>query len=620
MTTQIYIAMHKETAELPGRAFVPIQVGRADSRRAICEIGDDTGDNISTRNASFCELTALYWIWRNTSGQGHVGLFHYRRHLNFSGRTYRENEWGVVDYPCLDESYIRANALTDEHVDTLVSAYDMILPKRWDVRQAGSRTMWDHYQKGGAHRAADYDAAIRILTRKYPDYARFVAPVNADHSGYFTNIFVMRRDIFDEYCSWIFDILFDLEKEIDLASYSLQETRVFGYISEWLFNIFVMKYRSDHPDIKVRELERTLILDPAPRARIAPVFSTNAVPVVLAFNNNFVPYAGACIQSILNSSKDHFNYDLIVMNDDISDYNKSLIEGLAAGAPNVSIRFVNPRGYFADFDLKTHMHFSKETYYRLSIPEVFENYGKILYIDADMIVRRDLADLLRVDLGGKAIGAVRDCVMTGFRKFGTPALASCGGQEAETYVAHYLGLADPAGYFQAGILVFDLQRMPVDIKGRIRAAFQRRPTYWFLDQDILNIAFQGHVHYLDMRWNVFHGNGNVGSFFKNLPLSTWKEYESARRDPYVVHFAGEQKPWLWPSTDFAECFWMVLRQTPWYETTLLACMEGYRQRRRAGAVRASSKIVLKKFADRTAPVGTRRRGLLRRLYRRVTSR
>nr|WP_281375006.1 DUF4422 domain-containing protein [Gluconacetobacter johannae] len=610
--TEIYIAAHREADMPSGACFVPIQVGKSLSNEDMYPIGDDTGDNISEKNHTFCELTALYWVWKNTSGQDYVGLFHYRRHLNFSLVEWPEDQWGVVVYPAMDDEYVDANNLTDAGVSFFVADNDIVLPKRWDVRQAGSRTMREHYKNGGHHNIKDYDRATEIIKKKYPAYAPFVRKVNESSGGFFTNMFVMKRDIFDQYCSWLFDVLFELERQIDLSAYSIQENRVFGYISEWLFNIFVEKYIYDHRGVKIRESQRTFVENAL--TSVTPFFDENAVPIVLSFNDAFTPYAGACIQSIINTSSSDTNYDLVVINDDISDNSKALLTSLAGGRANISIRFIEVGFIFDKFNLDTHMHFSRETYYRLCIPEIFSKYSRIIYIDTDTIVKRDLAELFATDLQGKMVGAVRDCVMTGFRKLRIPSMAECGGLDADTYLRGYVGMPDPAGYFQAGVMIFDLPRIDDMYPDRVRSILESGRRYWFLDQDILNLLFQGNVHYLDMQWNVYHGNGDVHTFFANLPSGIRKAYMDARKAPYIIHYAGEKKPWSFPLIDFAIDFWTVLRETPWYEFVVMRNARGMSETVQHGSIIVGLRDIARAVANPIAPLGSKRRSALRKIY------
>ncbi len=565
---QIYVAGHKASQKIPGDTFIPIHVGKRGANNSFCLCGDDAGDHISHKNDTFCELTALYWIWKNTSGQDYVGLFHYRRHLNLSNIEFSENEWGVVEYNNIDEDYYINNGLTDNGVVETLTDYDLILPKKWDVSNAGSTSMRDHYKNGSEHFIDDYDNALKILKKKYPDYAPYIVSVNESRSGYFTNMFIMKREYFDKYCDWLFDILFELEKCTDISSYSVQERRIYGYISEWLFNVFVEKLIADNDHLRVKTVQRTFIVNTDEHPDPVPSFRENIVPIVMAVNDEFLPYAGVTILSILKNSSQKKNYDIFIFDGGISDQNKFMLKNMLKDYSHVSINYLNPSILFSGLDLPVHMHFSRDIYYRLYIPELFKAFDKIIYIDGDTIVKGDLSKLLEVDMGGAHIAAVKDCVMAGFRKFKTPSLRTTGALEAEAYLTQYLGMKDVSAYFQSGLIVFNIEKSSSQVS-KIKKILETGKRYWFPDQDILNLVYEGKVHFLDARWNVFHGNGDLKTFFDRLPAGIRNDFFKSRQDPFVIHFAGEKKPWLVPEIDFAEEFWAVARNTPWYEKMLL---------------------------------------------------
>ncbi|MGC0055115.1 DUF4422 domain-containing protein [Brucella pituitosa] len=610
MKIEIYVAGHKDSTQIPGETFIPIHVGRNGATASFCNIGDDTGDNISSKNDTFCELTALYWIWKNTSGQDYVGLFHYRRHMNLSFNAEEENKWGVVEYDRIDDNYIDINQLMSTGAVNCVDRYDIVLPKEWDVTNAGSISMYDHFDNGPDHNIADYDKALAILKKSDPSYSPFIHKVNKSTSGYFTNMFIMKRDLFDNYCDWLFNILFSLEKKLDISGYSVQERRIFGFISEWLFNIYIEKLRFDQPSLKIKTAQRTFIKDTTPRPNPVPYYSSNFTAIVMAFNDGFTPYAGTALRSIADTANPQHNYDIILFDGAISERNKILIMRSVQSFQNIHIRFINPNAIFNTLVLPTHLHITKDTYYRLLIPEIFTNYQRIIYLDGDMIIKNDVSLLNEISMENRSIAAVRDCVMTGFRKFQTKSIPD--GLETEIYLKTRLGMRDPSSYFQAGVIVYNIGKSKQKIN-TIKEILASGEQYWFMDQDILNKVYQDDVIYLDSRWNVFHGNGNTKTFFESLPAASRDEYFSSRKDPFIIHYAGEKKPWIVADIDFAEDFWSAARSTPWYEGMLFQLLhpkDELQQIRNEIGMRDICRAIANPFA----PIGSWRRRVLRSVY------
>lgn len=619
MKTEIYIAGHKDFESPKGSSFIPIHVGRRGMPPTFCKIGDDTGDNISEKNDTFCELTALYWIWKNTQDQDYVGLFHYRRHLNLSLTHLEENIHGVIEYKFIDEEYIDDTQLTDIGIQVAVKNFDLILPTQWNVNNAGSLTMLDHYRRGDAHFINDYKTAIEIIKNKYPEFTPFIAKVNKSKSGYFTNIFIAKRHIFDNYCAWLFDILFDLEKRLELSNYSVQERRVFGYISEWLFNIYIQKYMFDNPSIKVKHLQRTFVHN-TNTYTVPPEADAKDIIICMACNDRFTPYAGTTILSILENSSKEFNYNFYLFDGSISNKNKERLLYIISRHKNSKLNFIDPIPIFNSLKLPVHMHFSRDIYYRLYIPEIFKNNKKVIYIDSDVIVNKDISELFNTDMLGKSIAAVKDCVMSGFIKFKTKSPITTGSLEAEEYLKLYLGMKDPALYFQSGVLLFDINKSARKIN-QIKSHLENGKIYWFPDQDILNAVYEGDVHFIDQRWNVFHGNGHTKSFYEKLPASMRNNYFNSRNDPFIIHYAGENKPWTVFDVDFSEEFWNIARKTPWFESMLFDLYKSTSGSHSTNiqSIHPSSQQITFRDVGRAlvnpfAPLGSKRRAIVRRTY------
>ncbi|MGP3358766.1 glycosyltransferase family 8 protein, partial [Escherichia coli] len=128
-------------------------------------------------------------------------------------------------------------------------------------------------------------------------------------------------------------------------------------------------------------------------------------------------------------------------------------------------------------------HFSASTYARLFIPQLFREYKKVVFIDSDTVVKADLATLLDVEIGTNLVAAVKDIVMEGFVKFGTMSESDDGIMPAEQYLKKTLGMTNPDEYFQAGIIVFNVEQMVTENTFAQLMSALKAKKYWFLDQD-----------------------------------------------------------------------------------------------------------------------------------------
>lgn len=619
MKLSLYVCHHKASRFLTGYGFRPIHVGKQNSFHDIGCSGDDKGEHISPRNPFYCELTAQYWIWKNDEESDVVGLMHYRRHFNFSERQdFSEDQWGCVPEEQIDDVYQDKFGLREEKVKACLGSADVILPRSWDVRSVGCKNIYDHYRAAPSLNISDYDEALKVLREKYPEFGSAADKYNRSCFGYFNNMYVMRRPLFDHYSKWLFSILFELEERIDLAGYDREQRRVFGHISERLLGIYFTKMLDDG-EVKVNHAQRIFCQEGEFNGDIDPAFENDNVPIVICFDDFYVHAGGALLYSILVNSDKSRNYDILVLEDGISNKNMKSLDAMTARHDNVSIRFFDINAFSEIQGVHTRGHFSPATYARLFISKLFKRQRKVLFIDADTILNADPAPLLDIELGANLVAAVKDIVMEGFVRYGAPSDEHSGFLPAGRYLSEYLGLVEPDGYFQAGLIVFNLERMRDENVSSELMQVMDRKRYWFLDQDIMNVVFQQRVHYLPLKWNVFHGNGDVDAFFPGLKFSTYMRYLEARNDPYMVHYAGENKPWIQPNVDFSELYWACVAQTPWYEGCLqrtIHAKNGFHGVGRAPNASLESwfRGTMKRYLGGVLPVGTIRRRVASQVY------
>ena len=236
MDIKILIATHKKYWMPSDDVYVPIHVGR-EGKQNLGYVGDNTGDNISIKNPNYCELTGLYWAWKNLDCE-YIGLCHYRRYFSHKLRSNKLE----------DKKY---SILRKEDYEQLLQQYDVILPKKRNYYIETVRSQYEH-----AHNKQDLDEVEKIIKAKYPLYIEAFKKVMNSRKLYIYNMFVMKKSLFDEYCVWLFDILFTLEKRIDITNYDKYNARVFGFLSERLFNVWLEKKQLKIKTINVVFLEK----------------------------------------------------------------------------------------------------------------------------------------------------------------------------------------------------------------------------------------------------------------------------------------------------------------------------------------------------------------------------
>jgi len=207
----IYMITHKSVDYIPN-GITPLFVG--DGTNEDSYIRDNIGDNISNKNKNYCELTALYWMWKNSNADI-LGLCHYRR---FFGK----NEKDIL-------------GSHSEKIIKLLKKNDMIVSTKWITL----KTVYDIYKRD--HYASDLDEIENIIKEKYADYLDVYKHVMNGHYTYQCNMFICKKDILDSYCEWLFSILFELENRIDINNRNDYQKRVYGFISERLLTVWILK-------------------------------------------------------------------------------------------------------------------------------------------------------------------------------------------------------------------------------------------------------------------------------------------------------------------------------------------------------------------------------------------
>jgi len=227
----ILVATHKKYDFPQDKIYNPIHVG-AYNKEEFGYLKDDTKDNISEKNPYFSELTALYWAWKNEyfKDKKYCGLVHYRRYF-----------MGELDFK-------DGSILSKKEAENYMCEFDILVPKK---RNYFIESIQKHYNH--AHYAKDLEVTKSILSELYPEYLNSYEYIFQGTKLHLYNMFVMRVDLFEDYCEWIFSILFEVEKRIDITDYDDYQKRVFGFLAERLFNVWTHHQYMENK-LKIKEL------------------------------------------------------------------------------------------------------------------------------------------------------------------------------------------------------------------------------------------------------------------------------------------------------------------------------------------------------------------------------
>ncbi|MGN0728165.1 glycosyltransferase [Treponema sp.] len=275
-----------------------------------------------------------------------------------------------------------------------------------------------------------------------------------------------------------------------------------------------------------------------------------SIPVFFACDENFIKFTSVTIRSLIENASREFCYEIHILCTAISDSKKQ--EVLKLSDENFKITFDDVAVYLnsISYRLPIRDYYSKTTYYRLFIPEMFPELDKALYLDSDMIVLGDISQLYNHDIGENYVGACNEQAMVQTDVYGT-------------YVEKCIGL-DRNKYFNAGMMLINCAQFR---KQRILDQFIRLlHEYSFVvtqDEDYLNLICCGNVFWIENSWNV----------------ETYGEIKYTQETAKIIHYLMVGKPWHFRDVKFAEIFWEYAKRTPFYDE-IKSVLENYTDQQR----------------------------------------
>lgn len=255
---KILISYHKESELIGSEIMMPIQVGAQSSAVDLKIQRDDEGIHISDKNDKYCELTAQYWAWKNLDAD-YYGFMHYRRHFVFKNVAYEFDDGRPVSYKCINNKYKKTIGLDDESIRRCIDGFDLILPLPVDTSSWGAVSNEVQFSCLENLHAVDFDLVCKTVIELYPDYASAVHEFRTGHYAYWYNMFIMKKEIFEDYSEWLFRILESSEKKIDFSKYDQQEMRTLAFMAERLLSIYLLKLLKEKPELKVKHLKMTFV-------------------------------------------------------------------------------------------------------------------------------------------------------------------------------------------------------------------------------------------------------------------------------------------------------------------------------------------------------------------------
>ena len=415
---KILIACHKPS-ELPKNdLLLPIQVGAANAKADLGLQRDDDGeDNISAKNSGYCELTAIYWAWKNLDAD-YYGLFHYRRFYSFADEKLPEANDGtmMVCAKILSPKVFHKYGLDDENkMRSMIEPYDLIVHNARSVRGLPTpvgttgNTVYKHYKlhDGTIIKISDIDQMMDIIKRKYPKIYPYIKDYlnGTTYLGY--NMFIMKKKFFNAMCDFEFNILRETEKFIDpdLPNRSINSNRIYGYLAEILTSAYIYYIEQSNPQLKINHLQMVQAFKTKPIEPLNPI--KNRTPIAINFTEGTVDqsyYLYTTINQLTKVQSAPQDIILIHKGDNIPKVIRKLIQDLTSN--KTSIRFID----FSDYlDQLSELHNKPiNIELGLAIPQLLPHYNKVVLLDWNTWVRSDLSELANIDLGEYEFAAAQN--------------------------------------------------------------------------------------------------------------------------------------------------------------------------------------------------------------------
>ncbi|WP_160300567.1 glycosyltransferase family 8 protein [Megasphaera cerevisiae] len=353
----------------------------------------------------------------------------------------------------------------------------------------------------------------------------------------------------------------------------------------------------------VRKIDNLYELEKLDKSRyvdeLYPAFDNVKEAIVFESSSFFVPYQDVVLKSLVEHTNEDEFYDIVILTNEIDAYDCNLLQMEIAGRKNISLRFFDPTSYVKKYVEKSRYKYLTINYFRMALPWIFKKYDRVLNLGADIVIEKDVMELLHCPM--KHNEYIAGAIDLGYL-----------GRLKMDISPDELGLCNPDGYVNADVLVFNNVNIRRDFTmDNIMALWQK---YYFrcAEQDALNMLFDGHIHHIDLRWNLFPPRMASVEHISHNTINKIELWKKSMQDPYIIHYAAYPKPWDYPLVGFGDCWWKYARTSPYYEEIL--------RRLTVNSVRGElgiNRLWIQKIGDRfvkIVPRSSRAREVIKRIY------
>lgn len=596
---KILISCHKPVAYPKSDLFLPVHVGAEGKMPLAGMQPDNDGDNISSRNFTYCELTAQYWAWKNLDAD-YVGQCHYRRYFCFDGEKHKANDHKQIEVECLSPYSIKKYHLADEErIRSVVETHDVVTAPYWNVLgsvtlEGTKKTIRGHMVGYGLMTDADVDELIRICREKQPEYAEeLVRYLNGSkYLGY--NCFIMKRELFDRLCEFEFSILEEFDKNFSYDNMTTTRKRICGYFGEILYSVFINRLKKTD---KCSIAHVPLVFFEKTPARFDVSPASDKVNIFWRYPEASPAKLSVAVRSLAEAINPSSSYRLTIIHD--PNLNESEFKNLTRGLPE-NLELI--QGTFQTLDAGSYEGSVTDSELQILLPFLLPRIvsekdgcakGRVLWIEGCAFFIGDPEKILR-ETDGSAFYALPGVSLE--KEFNKPF--------NRNYLARYLEVAGGRNMLDPAAMVIDLERAlcltnaldPLTAYQEISEEFGNNPA------EILNSSLAGYWAYKRRRGSgrdtfsmplevqvarsvlLTRYHSETLSYCLAYPVLSegdtliWANEDTAKKwkaaEPSgILAFKPESNPLVDPSNPYCSLFWSLARRSPAYESLLMPLVE-----------------------------------------------
>ncbi len=287
-----------------------------------------------------------------------------------------------------------------------------------------------------------------------------------------------------------------------------------------------------------------------------------SIAIVFSTDDNYFNYLSVVINSIIKKSSEKYTYKIYIFESNVCFDKKNSLKEWISQYKNFSLCYIDMNKYVSYFETLTlRGHISSAAYFRLLIDKILIDEDKVVYLDCDVILNRDIAELYNFDISQYCLAAVKDFGAEIYLKYNSDFME---------YISS-LGFKYESTYFNSGVLVMNLKKIRNENYSNLMFRVAEMNTKYFHDQNVLNVVFQDSVKFLDFRWNF-----------------QWSLHNENVENVAIIHYCGNKKPWDCLESNPLSKYWVGAAKTSFFSKDFreLSCEEGSKIINKKGFFRA----------------------------------